>query len=678
MAETTNKGWTDPRKLPKRGGKSPDPHKDELQLVLDSFTYAKNYWSNKRTAFRDWQRMYDQVPAAKPVFRANLFIPLVRPLIDTVLPRMVANNPSFRYEPREKMDQRIVKQATILADYQLDRMKFFQKLKLWVKDTLTFGTGITKLTWRRDEEEGYNDPWLDLVDLQDFYPDPKATEVQGGDFMIHRTVVSKQWLKNQVDAEGNPLYDLDAVETEWTEEMQDVRGKLFDRSSTQGEIPVFDDQNIGSPFKQSVSKQMELLEYWGINPNDKDREYVIAVVNRQTVVRKELNPYNDKRPFCRMMVNPRQHNFYGDGMVKPIEHLQYELNDIRNQRMDNVNLILNRMWVVNTAANVDKQDLVSRPGGIIEEAIPNGIRPLDIPDITSSAYQEEAIVKDDAMNAVGVTDIIQGNLRGSNEEVPGTVLNKTATGAQVAVEQAGSRFKYYMQNLEDSLEEFGEMLFSLNQQFMDEDKFIRIAAPSDYETQQRRGFLTTIKEKIGLPTPEPDPWAFERVDADAIRNAKLDVKVKSGSTQPIEERMKQMKVWGLIEGISKFPITTPETYIALAEEFLEAYDVDDKDRILSTFQAPEGDGPETKVSVSLRGELNDFQAAEIARGAGASPGSTDPKLVGRLMAQERADELSKDIIRDAGKMGIQEKAAVGTIQTNAKGNQSAGPGTPRA
>ena len=37
-------------------------------------------------------------------------------------------------------------------------------------------------------------------------------------------------------------------------------------------------------------------------------------------------------------------NYMVLGEIEPIEYLQYELNDTRNQRMDNVNLIINRMW----------------------------------------------------------------------------------------------------------------------------------------------------------------------------------------------------------------------------------------------------------------------------------------------------------------------------------------------
>src|SRR3990167_2622128 len=119
---------------------------------------------------------------------------------------MVANLPKFRYEPREESDNQAIEQMSRLVDYQLDRMVFFKKLKMWAKDTLIFGTGIVKVCWFRDDDKEYNDPQLESVDLLDFFPDPKATEMDSGDFVIHRTVVSKSFLKSQKGPDGKELY----------------------------------------------------------------------------------------------------------------------------------------------------------------------------------------------------------------------------------------------------------------------------------------------------------------------------------------------------------------------------------------------------------------------------------------------------------------------------------------
>ena len=418
---------------------------DELKLVLDSFAYSQSYFSNKHTQFKEYNDLYRQVPSAPKKFRANLIIPLIYPIISTILPRMVSNLPKFRYEPREESDSKAIDQMSKLVDYQLDRMNFFKKLKMWVKDTLIFGTGLVKIYWKRYDEEEYNDPDLELVDILDFFPDPKSVDIDSGDFSIHRTIIGLAGLKKLKKPDGNDLYkNLNQLVDTPSNEVQSrsVGGTI--KSGTVGDID--NQQNLGTPFRGSPSKQVELLEFWGINPNEDDKEWVVTVANRNTIIRSEENPFKGRRPFIKMHIDPVNHEFMGIGAIEPIKHLQYELNDTRNQRIDNINLILNKMFIILRGGNVDKQDLISRPGGIMEEDVPGAIRILDTPDVTSSAYQEEAIIKQDAQNTVGVTDIIQGQLRSASETVQGTQLNQTARGAQIAVEQAGSRFKYYLQN----------------------------------------------------------------------------------------------------------------------------------------------------------------------------------------------------------------------------------------
>lgn len=647
----------------------------QLQTVNNAFAYSRSFYSNRFLKFRQWLRLFHRIPDIRPPYRSNLFVPLIYPLIMTVLPRMVANKPTFRFLPREESDQQAVDQMSDLVDYQLDRMDFFKKSKMWIKDVLIFGTGVVKVFWKNDKRYDYNDPDMQVVDLLDFFPDPKATEVDGGDFMIHRTVVPWTTLKNAKNADGSPLYkNLDKIDDTTNEEDSKKLYWTNDRSLAVGDI---DGRLIlGTPYRQSMTKQVEVLEYWGIFGPD-DEEYCITVANRNVVIRADKNPYpNGKRPFVAMRIDQNNFLFHGTGLAELLEYLQVNLNDTRNQRMDNVNLILNKIFVVLKDADVNEQELISRPGGVMYEGTPNGIRVLDTPDITNSAYQEEAIIKQDAQEAVGVSDIINGQLQDANGPIKSQITNQTARGAQIAVEQAGSRFKLYMQNIEDSLVEFGQKLYEYNQEYLSEDKVVRVEAPNDYQERQKNSLVNKIRGFIpGLKPQQPSKFQFKKISADALRNINLDVKVESGSTQPVEESLKQQKILNLIGLLGQLPVTTPETYMELAEEILNTYQTPNKDKILKTLQVPQGQQqPKASVSVSLKGDLNDFQTADIAKQLGASPQSTDPNLVAHLDAQNKHDELTSKIIEHGAKGVIQaelaqQQAAQKNAQINTTGNQ---------
>ena len=161
---TIKKGWS----VPKKGkeSKKESPEERDRDLVLNSFNYSRSFFSTRYELFRRWLSLYHQVTTEKAKFKANLFIPLVYPIVSTILPRMVSNLPKFRYEPREESDNQAIEQMSRLVDYQLDRMDFFKKLKMWAKDTLIFGTGIVKVFWFRDDDKEYNDPQLESVDLK--------------------------------------------------------------------------------------------------------------------------------------------------------------------------------------------------------------------------------------------------------------------------------------------------------------------------------------------------------------------------------------------------------------------------------------------------------------------------------------------------------------------------------
>lgn len=70
--------------------------------------------------------------------------------------------------------------------------------------------------------------------------------------------------------------------------------------------------------------------------------------------------------------------------------LQSELNDIANQRMDNVALALNKRFVIKRGAQVDLKALARNvPGGGVFAGDVDDVRVLETADVTSSSYQEQ-------------------------------------------------------------------------------------------------------------------------------------------------------------------------------------------------------------------------------------------------------------------------------------------------
>jgi hypothetical protein len=140
--------------------------------------------------------------------------------------------------------------------------------------------------------------------------------------------------------------------------------------------------------------------------------------------------------------------------------------------MDNVNLIINRMFVANKFADIDFDSLISYPGNVILTNDVNALKALDTKDVTKSSYMEEDIIKKDIDNAAGEWAYNRG-------EPP--QRRETATGI-VRLQQASNiRFDTIVKMLEFTvLRNIAKMFLWLDYQFLDRNDFSKIVREEDF------------------------------------------------------------------------------------------------------------------------------------------------------------------------------------------------------
>jgi hypothetical protein len=125
--------------------------------------------------------------------------------------------------------------------------------------------------------------------------------------------------------------------------------------------------------------------------------------------------------------------FWGVGIPKVIHYLSEERKTIRNLNLDRQKLQINKMFLHNSSFDIDDDDTVSRPGGIISvdtngQPINNAITPLEYGDVPNSYFQTEEILLEDMRRAHGIDDRVSGANVGS-----------TATQAAIQKESAIKR-----------------------------------------------------------------------------------------------------------------------------------------------------------------------------------------------------------------------------------------------
>lgn len=504
-----------------------NPERDELTArLLHRFEYANSYrrqWEQQ--AIEDY-RLYvgwrDELPPDK-AGRSNLHIPRPYEQIDALRSRIVKSffgtRPYVEFLPIPKngrVDPQTLsassRQAEIaagLVDAQLERNGIIKKWYDFVTNFLVFPAAIMSVGWRyeakrlrrrievpvfgldpmtmqptvmtdpltgevltqiimvENDEVVWDDNELQVVDWWDWWGDPRGSDIDSCRFCYQREWVTLDQIESKVQLlidSGNQgdAYTLNLDELKESNAHLD-EGK-WERLSAVGITPEVGSDEWADGEKPG--ERYELLHYWT------DDHYGI-IVNRKQLVWYGDNPYwrHGKKPYVLSSYEPLPNELYGLSAIRIIAPLAHELNTQRNQRIDNVSLILNRMWLKRRSADIDEDQLVSRPGGVIDVDTFDDIKELGMQDVTSSAYLEENITKQDMEGALSTTAVVRG---------ADPTRKETATEIMQKNTNAGIRFEVKIMLYQVlGLERLCYLMDLNNQQFVDSTRLVKLYGEND-------------------------------------------------------------------------------------------------------------------------------------------------------------------------------------------------------
>lgn len=490
-------------------------------------------WYKLYVGYRDDE---DDVDPETGLSRSNLHIPRTYEEIDTLRARIVksffSSRPYVDFLPMPPdpdtpqllaANDEKAKIAASVVDEQLEANQIARRFYDFVTSFLVFPAGIMSVGWRYEtrrvrrrvpqvlqvlgpmgfmpatqpvtmpdgtvqlmpvtvmqtvEEETvvWDDNDIQNVDFFDFWPDPRGYDLDSCRFVFHREWLRRSEIEDILavleEAGGGQVYpvDWDAIRQAGSS-LEEGRWR---RMSAVGMAPETQDSYWTDPEGQDDKSAMyEVLHYW-----EDDRHGIL--INRCHLAYWGQNPYwrHGKKPFAVGVFEPLPNEFYGLSAVQILEGLQHELNTLRNQRVDNVAFVLNRMWKVRRGADIDEAELVSRPAGIIHVDTDTDVTPLDIPDVTRSAYQDEQVVKDDMQNAVGVPDIVRGAV---------AERGQTATEVVTKSTSASIRFDVKIMLYETmGVKRLVHLMDCNNQQFIDAPRLVRMFGDSGSAPEWKR------------------------------------------------------------------------------------------------------------------------------------------------------------------------------------------------
>lgn len=573
----------------KKAKDKPIQKPETVSLVNDRFGRARDY----RVSTQDeiWKRSYNNYRGVLDTslfpWRSKLFIPWSFTVVETIIPKIFAREPKWRAVARTPdFPDDGPRTVQDLLTYQWKRMGMRLKMYDYIKDSLMYSKAYAKVSWNyktrtktimepvvgKDDvitfkevtksDVEHDDPRVDIVDPMDIYVDPDSVAGEPVMYLIHRKTIPLAELKD------NPNYkNVDQI-------------KPTDADQYLDKLPRF---NNNVPPKDQHKKLIEVLEYW-----EADRLVVIA--NRSVVLRDTPNPYHHKKiPFIELDDYRDPHKYYGQSELSVIDPLQREINSIRNQRRDYDNLALNPVIQMVPGTIRNPNSAVMAPGAVWMVSDLNSIGVFQLPQLQGSSSEIEERTASDLQRAVAIDEIGIGLL-------PDNPQRRSATEVVTATTMAGKRFATKIALLEESVKQIGQLIFALNQQFLDKERIIQIVGQEGAD------------EWVKL-TPED-------VRADYF----IDLEV--GSMLPKDEIAARKEAVELLQYITPIiaPVlqANPAVMMPIIQMVLDTFELPNKRDILAELQKALG--------VAKQGMDQDRQAANAA---------TEAQALGQLSAIEQ-------------------------------------------
>lgn len=443
----------------------------------------------------------DELKKKRQTWKSNIVVPYIHAVVETLKPRILDARPEFNVSGRNQDDNRKAGKINVILDYYWEKMAADNTAEFLTSSALIYGDGFIQVYWKKDEREYeflksdsisknklkwkkekrifYDGPMMEWVDNYSLWYDWHNVEHFSKQYWFRRLILSEEEIKrrytladeNMLEMAFNTrgdLTDYGSIRTEVklshsTIAKTNISGSTSNMSSSSG--------NSQGVYSNSEIKLHEVFE-WHRPFKDK----FAVMVNDVPVLNKGKGyipfPYDFKEtqfvhiPYLKI---PGEYEGYGLPMI--LENPQIMLNTIKNQRLDASLLSIHKMWILSPLANINKEELITRPMGIIYSSDPNGAREIQTADIKPSSYKEEELLKGDMRYTCGVDDFSMG--------IGNTA--SSATAVRHLRESTLERVRLFVNHLGDGYSVVMRYWLSMLRQFFTKTLYIRVVGDDGKE-----------------------------------------------------------------------------------------------------------------------------------------------------------------------------------------------------
>jgi hypothetical protein len=470
-------------------------HKKEAVDFVKKFYQASWNWRSQgfHAKWDRWERNYNniydpQIKAKKAYWQTTMFDPLTVTNVEVIAAALTKLNIGKKrvmaLEPREMGDELQAELHTKMLDYEVEKSEFPLNYYDVQKEGVIFGNGFMKFyyekkyaprrikkpryesivsalkNFRKPIVEGFDEEVkttlvrdnikCEKIHIRDIFLEPNSLEMSR---VLHREKISYGEMKRLAD-EG--LMDKESVQKLWT--VHEPDNFEVDMQVIMNDLDIQDATDVPRP---DYAQKHTVWELWDNFPrkwidlemsDDTEAEKGLAdelvpgkilVASGGWFLASAMNEMPDMEPPFLKLPYIRSGRTYDIGVPQLLEGIQEESNEIRNLRVDNVNLVLNKIFVVLEKYVTNSQDLKSQPGGIIRikgsqvDDVRKAVSELPISDVAISAFRETGELERKAQEVTAANRVTVGSAGLSKD------ANQTLGGMELLRQAAFDRFTVY-------------------------------------------------------------------------------------------------------------------------------------------------------------------------------------------------------------------------------------------
>lgn len=421
------------------------PKMDEdraLSVARDAFRESTTYFDSNIRAdverdIGQWQSNHARTSKyASPSYggRSRLFRPMTRASIQRdeakAAQAFFSSLDILNVEPDDRDD-----------DYQVAAAKFFKSLLQqrltapstsrdkqgvdWYltvlgayQDARVTGVAISKQYWKFDDKRGIDRPCVDLVPIENFRFDPACD--------WRRPAQTSPYLIQLV-----PMYLRDVMERINSGRWRNIpEGQVRSAAKRVSDSIRLQREGNRTDSTQATYSIGEFTTVW-VHENIVDidgADWHYYTLGTDLLLSQPIpvtENYMHGRPYVVGFSTIESHKPYPSSAPRLTRDLQREINDLANQRLDNISFVLNKRYFVRRDRQVDTASITrNQPASVtLMSDVDKDVRVVDTPDVTSSSYQEydRLSVEFDSLAGTFNQSSIQSN-RNLNETVGGIKL----------------------------------------------------------------------------------------------------------------------------------------------------------------------------------------------------------------------------------------------------------------